>query len=150
MDESDSARGQSLSEPDDSGSRAVWGAESARRRLRLLLVEDDPATRDELCRLFLRRGFEVLWSPTVEGGLALLQADPDWVILDLILPDGDGERVLAKIRAAGLPVRVIVTSATTDERRLARVALMKPELLLRKPVDLDEMVRPLGDVARGS
>jgi DNA-binding response OmpR family regulator len=147
MDDSERARGPFQGLGALCGTPGGAGAGSAAPRPRLLIVEDDPTTRDVLCRLFTRRGWEVLWSPSVAGGLALLHARPDRAILDLDLPDGDGARVLAAVRAAGLPVRVVVASGTVDEARLTRVALMRPDGLLQKPLDFDELIRALGDVA---
>jgi DNA-binding response OmpR family regulator len=38
----------------------------------------------------VRRGWEVQSASTLQDGIALLDSKPDCVILDLMLPDGDG------------------------------------------------------------
>lgn len=114
------------------------------QRPKVLVLEDDEATSYALARLFRASGWEVLRAATVAAGLALLEARPDWAILDLNLPDGDGDRVLSAIRAAGLPVRVVVASATADPAHLARAAGLGPDHLMRKPVDPTALLRAVG------
>ena len=60
---------------------------------------------------------------------------PDWVILDMDLPDGSGLVVLEAIRKAEHPTRVIVSSATEDKSLLAAYAACKPDAILPKPLD---------------
>ena len=102
----------------------------------LLLVEDDWTSHDALRKLFRRKGWEVLSAMTVAGGLALLEARPDCVILDLMLPDGDGAAILRKVRSDHLPIRVVVTTGLSDPTRLRAVADLKPDAVLQKPIDL--------------
>jgi two-component system KDP operon response regulator KdpE len=74
---------------------------------RLLIVEDHHDIRAALRRLLVHRGWQVLEAASIAEGLALLDPPPDCIILDLMLPDGDGETVLRKVRAEGLPIRVV-------------------------------------------
>ncbi len=111
---------------------------------RMLVVEDDRVTRNALQRLFERRGWDVLVAATVAEGLAQLDPPPDCLILDLMLPDGDGAEVLRTVRAQGLPTKVAVCTGTGDADRLAEVASMNPEALLRKPVALADVVLACG------
>jgi DNA-binding response OmpR family regulator len=120
------------------------GDERAPACPRLLVVEDDGATLDAICRLFRRKGWDVLPATTVAEGLALLAAGPAGAILDLHLPDGDGSLVLAAIREAGLPTRVVIATGSEDEAQIARVERMGPDLVLRKPVDVVAMMTALG------
>jgi DNA-binding response OmpR family regulator len=112
-----------------------------RQRHVLLLVEDHDATRHCLARLLGLKGWTVQTASTVAGGLALLDAEPDCVVLDLMLPDGDGEAVLRRVRDAGLQTRVVVTTATGDEARLEQVRQLGAAAVLRKPVDVEEVSR---------
>jgi len=111
------------------------------KQVRILLVEDHDTTRRVLARLLSLNGWEVRTAATVAEGLDLLDQGPDCVILDLMLPDGDGETVLRRVRDAGLQTRVVVTSATGDEARLEQVRQMGPAAVLQKPVDVEEICR---------
>jgi DNA-binding response OmpR family regulator len=115
----------------------------------MLIVEDDWTTHDALRRIFIRKGWEVLSALTVAGGLALLDPPPDCLILDLMLPDGEGEEVLRKIRDDRLGTRVAVCTAMSDPSRLAVVEGMDPEALLRKPIDLAKVYRVFEEMMPG-
>src|SRR4051812_29090418 len=107
----------------------------------LLIVEDHDATRRALARLMSLNGWDVRTASTIAEGLALLTTGPDVVILDLMLPDGDGETVLRRVREAKLPTRVAVTTGEGNEARLEAVRRLGADALLRKPIALDELCR---------
>lgn len=92
-------------------------------------------------RIFSRKGWEVLSASTVAEGLARLEPAPDCLLLDLMLPDGDGEAVLRRVREAGLATRVIVVTGVGEEGRLDRLRDLAPEAVLIKPIDLGEVLR---------
>jgi CheY-like chemotaxis protein len=77
---------------------------------------------------------------TVAAAMEGLKSLPDWVILDLMLPDGDGEAVLAHIRQNELPIRVAVTSGISDPERLRAIQKLEPEACFGKPVDLKQLL----------
>jgi DNA-binding NtrC family response regulator len=84
-------------------------------RQRILVVDDDPVQRRLLDEMVSKFGYEPV---TADGGDAaaamLTDADGmriDAVVLDLIMPDLDGLGMLAKMRAAGLTIPVIVQTA---------------------------------------
>lgn len=112
---------------------------------RLLLVEDDPATYLALKALLMRRGWDVSVATSVRDGQVLLKERPAVLILDLMLPDGDGAAILQEIRRRGLPVKVVVQTGVNDAEWLARVRGMRPDLVLHKPIDLPALVRFLAE-----
>jgi CheY-like chemotaxis protein len=110
---------------------------------RVLVVDDDPATGHMLCRLLRSRGVpHVTHVTTVAEALGRLAPPPDWLILDLDLPDGLGLEVLDALRVGGLPTRVVVSSATEDPALLAAVAVRRPDVIIPKP--LDPALLPIG------
>jgi DNA-binding response OmpR family regulator len=111
------------------------------RLRRLLVVEDELQAALAIQKVFRRRGWEVQVATTVAGGLALLELSRfDWVILDLMLPDGGGERILAHVRARGLGVRVCVSSGCSDEVRMGEVRALEPEAVLSKPLEVPALL----------
>jgi DNA-binding NarL/FixJ family response regulator len=64
---------------------------------------------------------------------------PDCLLLDLVLPDGNGEDVLMKVRDGGLKTRVAICTGSQDAARLSRLRSMNPNGILLKPVDLAEL-----------
>lgn len=103
---------------------------------RLLVVDDDPYTRSALENLLSRRGWVVDLASTVAEGLARLDPSTRCLVLDLQLPDGDGLAVLHAARSRCPGVRVAICSGTEDPARVASIRLLKPELLLHKPIEL--------------
>lgn len=108
---------------------------------RLLVVEDDPSSRGAMVSLFRRLGLEVDSAPSLAEATGKLAATPppDFVILDLMLPDGNGIDLLRHVRTAGLPVRVAVTTGVFDWHLLDDVRKLGPERLYQKPVDAAQL-----------
>jgi CheY-like chemotaxis protein len=108
---------------------------------RLLVVDDDRATCRLLQLIFRGLGLEVESAHTVADGVALLDRRPDFLILDISLPDGDGREVLERVRADGLPTRVAVTSGWGTLHGLDD---LRPDAVLEKPVSVEALGRWLG------
>jgi len=114
---------------------------------RVLVIEDDALTRKAMSTVLRGLGFEVTAAATVADGLRKLAAKPDHVLLDLTLPDGDGEQVLRHIRAVGLHTRVTITSGSGDSDRLGRVRELGADDVLNKPVDMTALLSHLAITA---
>jgi len=81
---------------------------------RVLLIEDDSRVRRVLRLALEDEGYDVTEAGGGDQGLeALERADPDVVLLDLMLPDVDGFTVCREIRR-GSNVPVIMVTARTD------------------------------------
>lgn len=103
---------------------------------RLLIVEDDRTTCKLLHVIFSEMGLDVIMAHTVADGLILLSTRPDYLLLDMTLPDGDGREILQRLRAAGLPTRVIIT---TGWGLACGVDDLLPDAILCKPIDPEEI-----------
>ncbi len=85
--------------------------------MRLLVIEDETRIVELLCSAFGRAGFAVDAIGTMtEGDQALSLVPYDAVVLDLGLPDGDGLRMLAKIRGARNRVPVLSRAGRSVSR----------------------------------
>ncbi len=118
--------------------------------LRVLLVEDDRELCATLRGALVVEGYQVFTAASLSEGLALLAHaggagrgadDPglDLVILDLGLPDGDGEALLAALRRRhALPV--IVVSARQAEGQKIRLLDAGADDYLVKPFSVGELL----------
>jgi signal transduction histidine kinase/ActR/RegA family two-component response regulator len=104
----------------------------------VLLVEDDPATRQMMSAIFERRP-ELRMVATDSGASVVELArreTPDVILLDLHLPDLGGEQVLDELKrdpeTDGIPVIVVSADATTET--IARVYQAGARQYLTKPV----------------
>jgi len=82
---------------------------------RILVIEDDPTVAEVVSRYLSREGFHVDVSGDGIAGLqAALEAPPDLLVLDLMLPGISGLEVLRRLRRSA-PVPVIMLTARSSE-----------------------------------
>ncbi len=118
----------------------------------ILVVEDDPHMAEGLAYNLARAGHRVLHEKDGASGLAQAQsAAPDLVLLDVMLPRLDGFEVLARLRASGSRVPVILLTALGDEPQRVRGFDEGADDYVVKPFSLAELLarvrRRLGDRA---
>lgn len=109
--------------------------------VRILVVEDDSAISDVVCRRLGREGFSV--EPAFSGTEAkrLLQVEHfDLVVTDLMLPGMTGEEVVALVRKAHGSLSVIVISARSTAADKVDLLSLGADDYLTKPFDLDELI----------
>jgi len=83
---------------------------------KILCVDDDPYLTDLLRYGFAREGFEVVSAATGREGLRLARTEPvDLVILDVNMPDMNGFKVLAALRAFATTPVITLTAHNQDE-----------------------------------
>lgn len=81
----------------------------------IVVVEDEPILARLLGRVLSGAGHTVTVAGTVVGALAAIRTvDPELILLDLILPDGRGEDVLAELMGFRPSSRVLVLSSMTQ------------------------------------
>jgi two-component system OmpR family response regulator len=85
------------------------------RRVRILVVEDEPKMARLLARGLGERGDAVAVARTgAEALLAATDSDLDVVLLDLMLPDIDGVEVCRRLRARGVWTPILMLTARTE------------------------------------
>jgi DNA-binding response OmpR family regulator len=110
-------------------------------RGRILIVEDNKDLALGLRINLEEHGYQVHVAQTIADGLARLrQAQPDLVILDLSLPDGDGLDLMRRLRAAGDATLILVLTAKS--RQDAKVLGLRggADDYVTKPFDLEELL----------
>jgi DNA-binding response OmpR family regulator len=102
----------------------------------ILVIDDDESLRDTIGLLLEREGFRpVLVGDGKTGLQEVFNSRPALVLVDLRMPGLSGIEVCKKVRAAGIPVPIIVLSAVVDE--------VDKVLLLEIGAD-DYVVKPFG------
>jgi len=82
----------------------------------ILVVEDDPAMLAGLKDNLEIEAYKVLTATNVrQGRVAALQGQPDLIVLDVMLPDGDGVSLCRELRAQGLQQPIIMLTARGEE-----------------------------------
>lgn len=85
-------------------------------KYKVLVVEDDRSICSFVETMLLAGGYQVLTALSCSQGLLVFSShQPDLVVLDLGLPDMDGEEFIRRVRADSA-VPIIVLSARTDEK----------------------------------
>lgn len=115
-----------------------------------ILVVDDEAHIVEFVRGYLERdGYEVLAAADGDTALDLAnEAQPDLLVLDIMLPGRSGFDVLRSLRSAGSTVPVIMLTARDDViDRVAGLELGADDYVV-KPFEPRELVARVGAVLR--
>jgi DNA-binding response OmpR family regulator len=81
---------------------------------RVLIVEDEPAIAESLDYALRREGFHTQTAATYGQASAVLEW-PTLIILDLMLPDGNGRDLIRALRATAMRTPVIVLSSRESE-----------------------------------
>jgi DNA-binding response OmpR family regulator len=115
---------------------------------RLLLVDDDPSHLEALAERLISDGFEV--TRTGSGAEALERLDeawPDLVILDLMMPEMDGQTLARRIKSrADIPILVLSAVAAADSK--ADLIAHFAEDYVTKPYDYAELAARIKRVLR--
>ncbi len=109
----------------------------------ILIVEDEPPIRRLLRSILAAHEYRTLEAPTgAEALSALRHHRPDLVLLDLGLPDIDGQALIGRIREIA-PVPIVVLSSRGDEA--AKVAALDAgaDDYVTKPFGADELMARL-------
>ncbi|MBL8951872.1 MAG: response regulator [Myxococcaceae bacterium] len=106
----------------------------------VLLVEDEPEMRRFIRASLQASGYRLVEASTAHEGIALASShNPELVLLDLGLPDGDGIDVTVKLRE-GSKVPIIVLSARGREEDKVRALDAGADDYLTKPFGVNELL----------
>jgi DNA-binding response OmpR family regulator len=116
---------------------------------RVLIVEDDDVIAQGIVRQLGAAGFDPLWVPRGEQGLARLRYEqPDVLVLDMMLPGLDGWSLIEQARAEGIGTPIIAISARGTEHDRVHALEIGADDYLVKPFSMKELVARVRAAAR--
>lgn len=119
------------------------------RSLNILLVEDVPLNAEIATNLLEQRGHEVIWAETGEDALSFVETedDLDLILLDMQLPDINGDEVARQIRADShfdkLPIVALTANVRSAEQELEGILIQGA---LAKPINTVKLDKILADL----
>lgn len=119
------------------------------RPLNILLVEDVPLNAEIATNLLEQRGHEVIWAETGEDALSFIETedDLDLVLLDMQLPDINGDQVARIVRSReefnALPLVALTANVRRAEEDLAGVEMQGS---LAKPINTRKLDSVLAEL----
>jgi two-component system, OmpR family, response regulator RegX3 len=117
-------------------------------RRTILLIEDERAISEPLAAALLREGFEPVVAGTAADGMARFRSlSPDVVLLDVMLPDGDGRDLLREIRAESRTPVLMLTARGEELDRVLGLELGADDYVT-KPFSAAELIARIRAVLR--
>ncbi len=112
--------------------------------IKILLVDDEEDLREMAKRILERRGFKVVIAGSGETAIDVFEKHADQiklVILDMILPEGDGKKVYNKIKELKHDSKIILTSGYIHDAPFQKLIENNRENFLPKPWDLPDLIQ---------
>jgi len=117
--------------------------------MRILVVEDERQLAGHIARALVRHGHSAdVRHDGGEGLQAALEEPPDLIVLDLGLPQVDGLSMLARLRQAQSPARVLILTARGEVEDRVKGLKAGADDYLAKPFSMDELVARIEALGR--
>lgn len=118
-------------------------------QLKVLLVEDEECTREELGRFLKKRVGRLFLSSNGEEGLRIASLyHPDIVVADLRMPVMDGLQMCRRIKEQDIDCAFIIVSALSDVEIILQAVDIGIVKYLIKPIDPNELLNTMARVAK--
>ncbi len=99
------------------------------------IVDDDSSVRRALGRLVRSFGFKVELFASASNYLEESHADPECLILDVVMPGMNGLELLTALRESGRGVPTVFISAHDNEAYIEKAGSLGAVAFLQKPCD---------------
>ena len=119
--------------------------------MRILLVEDDPATSRSIELMLTHASLNVYCTDLGEEGIDLAKLyDYDLILLDLNLPDMNGHEVLRQLRLARIETPILILSGSDDSESKLKGFGFGADDYMTKPFHREELVARIHAIIRRS
>ncbi|MGE0152845.1 MAG: sigma-54-dependent transcriptional regulator [Reyranellaceae bacterium] len=113
----------------------------SRPKLAVMIIEDDPILGGALAQRLKLEGFEPIWVKSCAEAIAALgRRRPDFVLSDIVLPDGSGEDVFRQAQPYLGDTPILFATAFGEIDQAVRLVKAGADDYLAKPYDVDELV----------
>lgn len=110
----------------------------------ILVIEDDPSIMTSITHVLRHNRFKTLtanvWTEALD---ALEEGQPDLILLDLVMPNIDGVKLLQYLREAGISTPVIIVSASIDKAAREVINKLGIAAFIAKPFRINVLVREI-------
>ncbi len=107
---------------------------------KVLVVDDSKFQRKKIVKILQSLGLEVVQASDGAEGLEMVQIEaPDFICLDLLMPEMDGVETLEKLRDLGVSTPVIVLTADVQDLVREQCQELGARAFLNKPPDAEEL-----------
>jgi CheY-like chemotaxis protein len=117
---------------------------------RVLVIDDDSATRLVLGKLLQRAGYEVVAAPDGMAGLSMYRAEPaDLVLTDILMPEKEGLELIRELKQDFPAAKIVAMSGggrTGNMDFLPLAERLGADRVLSKPIDRQELLQTVADL----
>jgi two-component system OmpR family response regulator len=118
-------------------------------KTRVLIVDDEPNIRDLLATSLRFAGYEIQTAANgAQAVAAVVESEPDIILLDVMLPDMNGFSVTKKLRGSGIQAPILFLTARDDVEDKITGLTVGGDDYLTKPFSLDEVVARIQAILR--
>ena len=132
-----------------------FNSSSLVKGLRVMLVDDDAATREAILAMLEQGGAEVTACSSAAEAMEMMQVcRPHVLVSDLAMPDEDGYSLISKVRALSriqggqVPALALTAHVRTEDRLKALSSGY--QLFMPKPVEVNELLVSIAALVRGT
>ena len=111
-------------------------------------MEDEGYLRQAIAKMLRKTGLNGLEAADGSSAIELLRThgrEIDLILLDMIIPGASSREVIVEASRARPDVRVILTSAQSEEMMARPMTAPQVRAFIRKPFQLEALVKMLGD-----
>lgn len=115
---------------------------------RILVIDDDRMMRELYQEILTRRGHTLILAENGIEGLAKVEENPDLIIVDLTMADGDGYEFLKRLRA--IPERATTPVIVSSGQLAGDIAIAGADRFLAKPFRGSELIALVDELLASS
>lgn len=122
------------------------------RKIRILIVDDDPAVR-EFLKGALEKGYDLELASNADEAWELLFffGEPfELIIMDIVMPGTNGIELLKRLREINPIIPVLIITAHSTHERAKQACNFKINGYIEKPFDIKELQEKIRDITEGN